>query len=65
MKNKPFNLEFNKVMKGLSNESAPNMLKLKQDFYKKLLNFFLIEDSYYFIMKHQSLAIEFVSKESF
>jgi DNA-binding CsgD family transcriptional regulator len=63
MKNEPFNLEFNKVMKGLSNESTPSMLNLEQDFYKKLLNFFLIGDSYYFIINHQSLAIEFVSKE--
>jgi DNA-binding CsgD family transcriptional regulator len=63
MKNEPFNLEFNKVMRGLSNVSAPSKLKFKQDFYKKLLNFFLFGDSYYFIINHQSLAIEFVSKE--
>ena len=35
----------NKEMKGLSNESAPNMLKLRQDFYNKLVNFFFIGDS--------------------
>jgi DNA-binding CsgD family transcriptional regulator len=58
-----FNVEFNKLIKGLSNESAPSMLKLEQDFYKKLLNFFLIGDSYYFIINHQSLAFELVSKE--
>jgi DNA-binding CsgD family transcriptional regulator len=63
MNKKPFNLEFNKIIKGLSNESAPSMLKLEQDFYKKLLNFFLIGDSYYFILNHQSFAFEFVSKE--
>jgi DNA-binding CsgD family transcriptional regulator len=63
MKYESFNLEFNKVMKGLTYESAPGMLKLEQDFYKKLLNFFLIGDSYCFILNHQSLAIEFVSKE--
>ena len=63
MNKEPFNLAFNKLMKGLSNESAPSMLKIEQDFYKKLLNFFLIGDSYYFIINHQSLAIEFISKE--
>jgi DNA-binding CsgD family transcriptional regulator len=63
MKNEPFNLEFNKVMKGLSNETAPSRLNLEQDFYKKLLNFFLIGESYYFIINHQSLVTEFVSKE--
>ena len=63
MKNEPFNLEFNKVMKGLSNESSPSQLKVEQDFSKNLLNFFLIGDSYYFILNHQSLSTEFVSKE--
>jgi len=50
-------------MKGLSNESTPSILKLEQDFYKRLSSFFLIGESYYFILNHQSLAIEFVSKE--
>jgi DNA-binding CsgD family transcriptional regulator len=63
MKNESFNLEFNKVMKELSNESAPGIMEFEQGFYKKLLNFFLIGDSYYFIINHQSLAMEFVSKE--
>lgn len=59
----PFNLEFNRLIKGLTNESAPSLLKFEQDFYKKLWNFFLIGDSYYFILNHQSFAFEFVSKE--
>jgi DNA-binding CsgD family transcriptional regulator len=63
MKNEPFNLEFNRIMKGLSNESAPSLLQHEQDFYKKLLNFFLIGDSYYFILNHQSFEIEFISSE--
>ncbi|HEV3222197.1 MAG TPA: LuxR C-terminal-related transcriptional regulator [Puia sp.] len=63
MKKEPFNLEFNRLIKGLSNESAPSMLKLEQDFYKKLLNFFLVGDSYYFIINHQNFVFEFVSKE--
>ncbi|HTB26400.1 MAG TPA: LuxR C-terminal-related transcriptional regulator [Puia sp.] len=63
MKNEFFKLEFNKVMKRLSNESAAGMPKLDLDFYNKLLNFFLVGDSYYFILNHQSLAFEFVSKE--
>jgi hypothetical protein len=57
MKNEPFNLQFNKLMKGLSNESASRMLKLEHHFYKKRLNFFLIGDSYYFIINHQSLKL--------
>ncbi|HXB30482.1 MAG TPA: hypothetical protein VNW49_11715, partial [Puia sp.] len=63
MNKEPFNLEFNRLIKGLSNESAPSMLEFEQDFYKKILNFFLIGDSYYFILNHQSFSYEFVSKE--
>jgi DNA-binding CsgD family transcriptional regulator len=63
MKQEPFNLEFNKILKGLRNDSAPSLFKLEQNFYKKLLNFFLLGDSYYFIINHQSFTIEFVSKE--
>ena len=57
MKNEPFKLEFNKVMKRLRNESAPGMMKLEPDFFNKLLNFFLIGDSYYFTLNHQTLAL--------
>jgi DNA-binding CsgD family transcriptional regulator len=63
MKNGPFNHELNRIMKGLSSDSAPGTLETEQEFYKKLLNFFLIGDSYYFVINHQRFAIEFVSKE--
>src|ERR1700719_5317381 len=63
MKQEPFNIEFKKIMKQLSNESTPSLLNLELNFYKKLTNFFLIGDSYYFIINHHSLLMEFVSKE--
>ncbi|HEU5166684.1 MAG TPA: LuxR C-terminal-related transcriptional regulator [Chitinophagaceae bacterium] len=63
MKEEPFNLEFNKIFKWLGNETAPSLLKFELDLYKKLWNFFLVGDSYYFIINHHSLAFEFVSKE--
>ncbi len=63
MKQEPFNLEFNKIFKWLGNESAPSSLKFELDLYKKLWNFFLIGDSYYFIINHHNLSFEFVSKE--
>ena len=63
MKQEPFNLEFNKIFKWLGNESAPSLLKFELDLYKKLWNFFLIGDSYYFIINHHNLMFEFVSKE--
>lgn len=63
MQQEDFNLEFNKMFKWLGNESAPSLLKLELDFYKKLWNFFLIGDSYYFIINHHSMIFEFMSKE--
>ncbi|HEX7904078.1 MAG TPA: LuxR C-terminal-related transcriptional regulator [Chitinophagaceae bacterium] len=63
MKEDSFNLEFNKIFKWLGNESAPSLLNFELDLYKKLWNFFLIGDSYYFIIDHHSLTFEFVSKE--
>ena len=46
-----------------TNESSPGLLKLELEVYKKLLNFFVIGDSYYFILNHNSLSFDFVSKE--
>ena len=63
MQQEPFNLEFNKIFKWLGNESAPSMQKIEMDFYKKLWNFFLTGDSYYFIINHHNLMFEYVSKE--
>ncbi|HTI08370.1 MAG TPA: LuxR C-terminal-related transcriptional regulator [Puia sp.] len=63
MKQESFDQEFTKIFRWLGNESAPSLLKYDLDLYKKLWNFFLIGDSYYFIINHQSLTLEFVSKE--
>jgi hypothetical protein len=63
MKSELFNHEFNKAFKWYANESAPGLLKLELEFYKKLWNFFLVGDSYYFIINHYSLNFDLVSKE--
>jgi DNA-binding CsgD family transcriptional regulator len=63
MKEEVFNTEFNKMFKWFSNDAIPGMLKLELDLYKKMLNFFLMGDSYYFVMNHNSLSFELVSKE--
>ena len=57
MKQKTFNLEMEKVMERLSNETAPSYLNFELDFYKKLWNFFLIANSYYFILNHKSFNV--------
>lgn len=63
MKPELFNQEFNKIFKWFISESNPGLLSLELEFYKKLWNFFLIGDSYYFILNHHSFSIDFVSKE--
>lgn len=63
MKEDDFNREFNQMFKWLGNESSPSLLKFELDLYKKFWNFFLIGDSYYFIINHHTLTVEFVSKE--
>jgi len=63
MKKEPFILEFNKLIQGFINKSAPSRLKPEYNFYAKILDFFLLGDSYYFIINHQNFTIEFVSKD--
>src|SRR5258708_7751983 len=63
MKQESFEREFNQIFKWLGNESPPSLLKFELALYKKLWNFFLIGDSYYFIINHHTLTMEFVSKE--
>lgn len=63
MKSEFFNREFNKAFKLYANDSAPGLLKLELDLYKKLWNFLLVGDSYYFIINHHSLQFEIVSRE--
>ncbi len=63
MKKELFDFEFNKIFKRFGNESSPSLLKFELELYKKLWNFFLKGDSYYFIINHHTLQIEFVSNE--
>lgn len=63
MKQEPFNLEFNRVFRRLTNEASPSQLDIENDFYRKIWKFFVVGDSYYFILNHQSSVFEFVSNE--
>lgn len=63
MKQEPFDLEFNRMFKWFGNETNLSHLEFELDIYKKLWNFLLIGDSYYFIINHHTLQFEFVSKE--
>ena len=57
-----FNHEFNKMFKGFTNESAPNLYNFEFDPYKKLGDFLLPGDSYFFVLNHHTLEFEMVSK---
>jgi DNA-binding CsgD family transcriptional regulator len=63
MKQELFNKEFNEMFRWFSNESNPGSFNLELDLYKKLLTFFVIGESYYFVINHHSLTCDFVSKE--
>ena len=63
MKPQLFAQKFNTMFKSLSNDSSPSHLKSAVDSYKKFWNFFILGDSFYFILNHHSLEFEFVSKE--
>jgi DNA-binding CsgD family transcriptional regulator len=49
--------------KFIYNKSAANLSHTEHDAYKKLWNFFLLGDSYYFIINYELLVIEHVSQE--
>src|SRR4051812_46889041 len=61
MKPELFNQEFNKLFSWYSNENSPGLLKLELNIYKKLLNFFVTPDSFYFILNHHSISFDMVS----
>jgi len=63
MKTELFKQEFNKMFTWFSSESTPSRLKLDAVLENKLWNLFLAGDSYYFILNHNSLTFELVSKE--
>ncbi len=64
MKTELFNREFNKMFTWFTSDSDfETSLRPEIDLSKKLLNFFLIGNSYYYILNHHSLSFELVSKE--
>ncbi|MEP7323176.1 MAG: LuxR C-terminal-related transcriptional regulator [Saprospiraceae bacterium] len=63
MEKEVFNHEFNKMFKWLSNASAPASLQFELDLYKKLWNFFLAGDSFWFVLNHKTLLCDHVSNE--
>jgi len=66
MKLELFNSENNKIWKRIaeSEERIDDLLQLELDFYKKLLVFFQIGESCYFIFNFQTLEFDFISNET-
>lgn len=63
MRQEPFNSEFNKLFKSLTNESAPGILEFDKNKYSKFFSFFLFGQSYYFIINNHTLQLDVVSNE--
>src|SRR5437763_11418218 len=64
MKQQLFKKEFDKTFAWFTNEAtSPGVIHLEIDLYKKLWNFFLAGDSYYFVLNHHSLQCDLVSNE--
>ncbi|WP_295664584.1 PAS domain-containing protein [uncultured Mucilaginibacter sp.] len=57
--------EASKIWKRFASESAPNMLQLELELYKKLLNFFQVGDYYYYIFNFKKLDFDYVSENVF
>lgn len=63
MKNELFEYEFGRIFHLFQSEPASDQLKFELDVYKRLLNFFLLGDSFYFIINHNNLQFDHISKE--
>lgn len=63
MKLQLFRHEIDKQMRLLTNDPGTKLMSLEIGFYKRLLEFFVLGDSYYFILNNKTLEFEFISKE--
>jgi DNA-binding CsgD family transcriptional regulator len=61
MKLELFNDEANKIWRRHASGSAPDLLELELDLYKRLLNFFQVGDYYYYIFNIQTMEFDMVS----
>ena len=62
MKPELFTGEAHKIWKQLATESAPDLLQMELDLYKKLLNFFQVGDYYYYIFNFKTLEFDLISE---
>lgn len=58
-----FKSEMAFLLRKFDNSSRPDTLSFEADTYKKLTDFFLAGESFYFTMNHHKMDFEFVSKE--
>lgn len=65
MQQELYKQELSKIFTGFAHDlGSPGTLKLELDLYKKLWNFFLAGDSYYFIFNYHTLQCDIISKEA-
>ncbi|MFX9081320.1 hypothetical protein ABTN40_19805, partial [Acinetobacter baumannii] len=63
MKAELFNNEANSIWKRAASISPTELLQVELEFYRKMLIFFQIGESCYFIFNYQTLGLDFASKE--
>lgn len=63
MENKVFKHEIDKIFTKLGSESSPRQLRSMADLYKTFWNLFVLGGSFYFILNHHNVELEFVSNE--
>lgn len=57
------NYESNKIFRQQPCVAVVRQKYVSNDFYKKLCNFFMAGDGYYFVINHHTMQIEFISNE--
>ena len=55
--------EIDKIFTRLGSDTTPGQFKSVIDVYQKFWNFFILGDSFYFVLNHHTVELEFVSKE--
>jgi|SRR5450432_511397 len=63
LKVEQLNEETNLIWTRFASQLSPDLLRLELDLYKKLLEFFQVGDSYYFVFNFKTLEFDLVSKE--
>lgn len=63
MQVKQLNTEANRIWKRFASRTSPERMELELELYKKLIDFFHVGDSYYFVFNFNTCQFDIISKE--